>query len=392
MDLLLSPQDLALQKLCRAFARSEVLPVAAERDRRYPPEEAFPWHLIDRADALGLRTLTIPKEMGGMGAGHVQQLLAAEEIAYGDLGVAVSLDQTWRFSTLLTRATTEEQRGRYLRDFMTDPRALLALAITEPESGTDGFLMHPDPKAGPRMSVRREGEAWVLNGTKLYISNGGLAKYYFVFARTAPERPMSEGLTCFLVPLGAPGFTIGEAHSKLGRRLLRNGELILADCRLPAGNMVGEWNGGLAVQGMLGGGALIPALGPARLAYDLAREAVREAGAIGEQRVQMELAEMYMDIEAGRTFLLSAAWHAGKPTDDPKRRLMAKVFASEAAIRVCRQAMNLWGEAGALHRADRPTPEKCWRDVLSYLHGFGTNPAVKIKCASLIRLEGEADW
>ncbi len=388
----LSPEEAKIVAIAREIARRDILPIAAGRDRNYPPDQAYPWEIIEKFDAAGLRTLTVPKKYGGFGARHLLQAMVTEEIAYGDLGVAVSLDQTYKFSRLLTDETTPDQRDRYLDDFMNDPRALLALATTEPQSGTDTFLMHDEPGAGPRMSARRDGDSYVLNGTKHYISNGGLAKYYFIFARTAPEKKMSEGLTCFLVPRGAPGFTIGEAHSKLGRRLLQNGELVLQDCRVPVENLFGEWNGGLAILRRMVSGALIPVMGPSRLAYDLALGAARRTGLFSEQWVRMSLTEMYMLIEASRTFLYSAAWHGDRPTDDSKRRLMSKVFASEAGIKVCRMAMDIWGKTGDVYHDGRPTPEKCWRDVLSYLHGFGTNEAVKLKAAPLLAGEGEEEW
>ncbi|MDA0999002.1 MAG: acyl-CoA/acyl-ACP dehydrogenase [bacterium] len=388
----LTPREAEMVKRAREIARNDILPAAAERDRNFPPDEAYPWEILDKISAAGLRTLTVPQEFGGFGARHLVQAMVAEELAYGDLGVAVSLDQVYKFTRLLTDETTPRQREKYLDDFLGDPRALLALATTEPQSGTDTFLMYDAPRAGPRMTAKKEGGDFVLNGTKHYISNGGLAKYYFIFARTAPEKPMSEGLTCFLVPKGTTGFTIGEAHSKLGRRLLQNGELVFQDCRIPEENLFGDWDGGLSILRRMVSGALIPAMGPARLAYDLARQAAQETGAGSEQWVQMALTEMYMLIEAARTFLYSAAWHAEKPTDNSKRRLMSKVFASEAAIKVCRMAMDIWGKMGAVYHDGRPTPEKCWRDVLSYLHGFGTNEAVKLKAAPLLAPAGEDEW
>ncbi len=388
----LTPEEFEMVGRARDIARRDILPIAAERDRNFPPDRAYPWEITDKIDAAGLRTLTVPKKFGGFGARHLLQAMITEELAYGDLGVAVSLDQTYKFTRLLTDETTEDQRDRYLDDFIRDPRALLALATTEPQSGTDTFLMYDAPHAGPRMTARKDGDSYVLNGTKHYISNGGLAKYYFIFARTAPELPMSEGLTCFLVPRDAPGFTIGEAHSKLGRRLLQNGELVLQDCRIPAANLFGEWNGGLAILRRMVSGALIPVMGPARLAYDLARDAAHRTGAFSEQWAKMALTEMYMLIEASRTFLYSAAWHGDRETDDSKRRLMSKVFASEAGIKVCRMAMDIWGRTGDVRHPDRPTPEKCWRDVLSYLHGFGTNEAVKLKAAPLLAPPGEEEW
>ncbi len=388
----LSAEEAAMVRRAREIAREDILPIAAARDRNHAPGEAYPWRVADKLDAAGLRTLTVPRKFGGFGARHLVQAMVAEEIAYGDLGVAVSMDQTYKFTQLLANETTPAQRDLYLEDFLNDPRALLALATTEPQSGTDTFLMHDAPGAGPRMTARKDGDFYVLNGTKHYISNGGLAKYYFIFARTAPEKKMSEGLTCFLVPRGTEGFRIGEAHSKLGRRLLQNGELILQNCRVPAHNLFGAWNGGLSILRRMVSGALIPVMGPSRLAYDLARAAARENGALREQWAQMALAEMYMLIEAARTYLYSAAWHAERPTDDSKRRLMSKVFASEAGIKVCRMAMDIWGKAGATHHDDRPTPEKCWRDVLSYLHGFGTNEAVKLKAAPLLAPAGESEW
>src|SRR3989338_8152178 len=112
MDLTLSPEDLALQRTARAFAREEILPIAAGRDRHSPPDQAFPWPLIEKLDALGLRTLTVPKALGGRGASHLQQSIVTEELAYGDLGVAVSMDQTFKFTQLLCEETTESQRAR----------------------------------------------------------------------------------------------------------------------------------------------------------------------------------------------------------------------------------------------------------------------------------------
>ncbi len=388
----LSAEEAEMVRRARVIAREDVLPIAAARDRNYPPGEAYPWEIAEKIDAAGLRTLTVPRKFGGFGARHLVQAMVAEELAYGDLGVAVSMDQTYKFTQLLANETTQAQRDLYLEDFLRDPTALLALATTEPQSGTDTFLMYDAPGAGPRMTAKKEGDFYILNGTKHYISNGGLAKYYFIFARTAPEKKMSEGLTCFLVPRDTEGFEIGEAHSKLGRRLLQNGELVLRDCRVPALNLFGEWNGGLSILKRMVSGALIPVMGPARLAYDLAREAARDGGLMDTQWVQMALTEMYMLIEAARTYLYSAAWHAEKPSDDSKRRLMSKVFASEAGIRVCRTAMEIWGRAGATYRDDAPTPEKCWRDVLSYLHGFGTNEAVKLKAAPLLAPAGQDEW
>jgi len=392
MDLNLSVEDLTLQKISRDFAKKEILPIAAKRDVLSIPGKAYPWEILKKLDALGIRTLTVPKKYGGYGANHLQQAIVSEELAYGDLGVAVSLDQNFKFTQLICNETTEDQRDRYLHDFLTDPTALLAIAITEPQSGTDSFLLYEAPIAGPRMTAKKDGKDYVLNGTKHYISNGGLAKYYFIFARTDPSKPMSEGLTGFIVPKDTPGFSIGEAHSKLGRRLLQNGELVLSDCRVPETNILGEWNKGLDIFRKMVSGALIPVMGPARLSYDLARKVLKESPIINDQWAQMLLSEMYMLIEAGRTFLYSAAWHGGKESDESKRRLMSKVFASEAAIKVCRSAMEIWEHKGDLHFTNQPTPEKCWRDVLSYLHGFGTNQAVKLKCFPMISLDEEEHW
>ena len=143
----------------RRIAREDVLPVAAARDRNRAPGEAYPWDIAEKIDAAGLRTLTVPEKFGGFGARHLVQAMVAEELAYGDLGVAVSMDQTYKFTQLLANETTQAQRDLYLEDFLNDPRALLALATTEPQSGTDTFLMLDAPGAGPRMTARREGDS-----------------------------------------------------------------------------------------------------------------------------------------------------------------------------------------------------------------------------------------
>ena len=141
----LSTEEAEIVQRAREIARRDILPIAAERDRNYPPDQAYPWDITDKIDAAGLRTLTVPEKLGGFGARHLLQAMVTEEIAYGDLGVAVSLDQTYKFTRLLTDETTEDQRESYLGDFMSDPRALLALATTEPQSGTDTFLLYDAP-------------------------------------------------------------------------------------------------------------------------------------------------------------------------------------------------------------------------------------------------------
>ena len=183
MDLSLTLEQKAIRQTARDFVDKHILPIALERDRIPDPAEAFPWEVIEEGDKLGLRLLSLPKAYGGGEADILTLCLVGEELARGDLGLAVAFDQTWKMFSLMTGSMTDDQRERHLPGLVNNPRALLATANSEPLSGSDNILPYDAPGVGTQTSAVREGDHYVINGRKHFISNGGLASFYVLYAR-----------------------------------------------------------------------------------------------------------------------------------------------------------------------------------------------------------------
>ncbi|MBX6426764.1 MAG: acyl-CoA/acyl-ACP dehydrogenase [Variibacter sp.] len=389
VDFTLTPRQRELRQIAHDFAMDVVLPAAEKADRVPEPDKAFDWSIIREGSKRGLRTLTVPKEYGGEGANVLTCALVGEQICYGDLGIGVAFDQTWKIMTTIARLTNEEQRRRWLPRIVEDPEFLLGIAMTEPMHGSDNIL--PYEKTMETRAERR-GDTWILNGTKRYISNGGLAKLYYVVARTAFDRPLAESLTGFLVPADAPGFTVTEVWDKLGQRAVQNGTLRFENVEVPDADRVLEVGKAAPTMAafLLRHGSNIQAgasvLGVAQRAYDLAHQYAFERVQGGEPLIAHELqrvrlARMAMKIQAARSYLWFGACDCGQETFDPKHASLAKIFAAETAVEVCRDALELWGAAGYM----RKNPiEKLMRDALSFLHSDGTNDVLALKAAAFI--------
>jgi len=399
MDFSLTDAQLHWRDIARNFARGTVAPVARERERLPDPRERYPWELIEQADRVGLRTLALPVALGGAGADTLTQAICVEEIAAVDVGVAVDLDQTWKFTPILGELMVDAQRARFLPLFRDDPRAVLALAGTEPEAGSDTWLPHLEPGSGARLRAVREGDEWVLNGRKHFINNGGEAKLLFVLARTDPLKPVSEGLTAFVVERGTPGFRSVRWQDKVGQRLSSNVELLFEDCRIPAENLLGAENRGLQFLAHVGRRSLSKtgalAVGVARAAYEAALERVgaRVQGGqpvIRHQATQVALANMLMHLEAARSLVWRAAWSADYAEPfDPKLGNLAKIFASEMCLRVAAEALKLWGGYGVF--LDYPA-EKLYRDAITLTHMDGTNTVAALRTGALLAGERVGGW
>src|SRR3989337_1175267 len=174
MDFTLTEAQKALVAMVREFAQKEVKPLCVEKDRE-SKVETYPMELVIRASQLGIRTLALGEEYGGGGADEVTPILCLEELAAGDLGFAITLDQTWKYTPILTKYMNKEQRDRWLPRFVEDDTFLLAIGCTEPEAGSDNILPYDDPKAGMKLTARKVDGGWVLNGNKHFISIGNVA-------------------------------------------------------------------------------------------------------------------------------------------------------------------------------------------------------------------------
>ncbi len=395
VDFTLTDEQRALQDLARDFARREIRPVAAERDRMTDMVARFPWDVLESASRHGLRTLRVPRELGGAGVDTLTVCVVGEELAAGDLGVAVTLDQTWKISHLLYHVATPAQRDHFLKDFVMDHRFHLAIAMTEPGSGSDRYAYFDAPDSQLKTVARRARGGWALNGVKHFISNGGIAKLYVIYANTDPAQGLWRGSTMFLVPAGTTGFRIGRLHEKVGQRLAQNAEVIFEDCWLSDEHVLGEVHKAFESRGAFTRGSHVEAgatvLGVAQAAHQAALEwaATRVQGGrriIEHQAVGMLLADMGTQIEAARALIWKAAWAADHQEPyDQRMAPMAKVFASEVAHRVTVQAAEVFGGMGIM--AEGPA-EKLVRDALTFLHSDGTNQIHRVRMGRLLDRQG----
>ncbi|MFC1491864.1 acyl-CoA dehydrogenase family protein [Nitrospinota bacterium] len=370
-SLLLTDTQIALQKMAKEFALNVMRPRSLELDRNQDPEKCFSWDVIEEGSKLGLRTLVVSEKNGGGGVDDlVTMILVGIEMGYGDLGMAACFNQCWWLSRILDQLTTEDQRQRLLKPFVEDHRFLLSRAVTEPNAGTDNNF-YDAPGAGFAMTAIPDGDHFVLNGTKVFITNGGVASLYVLSARTDPKVGASKGTTIFLVPGDSPGLTVARYEDKPGRRCALNAELHFQDVRVPRENILGDVN-----QPPPGMPALVRRqfsavmnLGVARAAFEMALEHAGERIQGGKpirehQAIKMMLGEMWILLETARAVALRGAQmiEAGA---DSKCSDWIKNVCSEYSYQVCQIALEVFG-AYAYSR-DNPV-EKFYRDALAYLH------------------------
>jgi alkylation response protein AidB-like acyl-CoA dehydrogenase len=399
MEFRLTDEQLHWQRVAREFAEREIKPVAPERERVADPWQRYPWDLVEKADAVGLRTLALPKEQGGGGADTLTLVLCVEELAAADVGVAVNLDQTWKFTPIIAHLMNETQRERFLPTFRDDPRCVLALGGTEPGAGSDTWGPYVAPGAGPSLAARREGEGWLLNGRKHFINNGGEARLVFILARTDPNATIVDGLTAFVVEQGTPGFGYGVSQDKIGQRLSSNVELIFDDCLVSDDNRLSDVGGGLGFMAYVGRrslaktGALSVGVARGALEAALARAQERVQGGapiIQHQAVQVVFGEMLAETEAARSLVWRAAWSADNAEPfDPKLGNVAKLFATEMAIRVATRALQVWGGYGVMTQWPA---EKFYRDAVTVTHMDGANQLVAIRTGAQLAGESIGGW
>ncbi|MED5580119.1 MAG: acyl-CoA dehydrogenase family protein [Nitrospinota bacterium] len=386
MDFKLTEEQKALVDLARDFAEKEIRPVAKELDKEPDPLKRFPWDVLEKGSKLGLRTLALPTELGGAGADVLTLCLVGEELAWGDLGTAVTFDQTWKITHLFETLTNEEQKSKYLSRFLEDDLFHLAVAMTEPSGGSDNIIPFDSPDAGVKTTAVPDGDDWIANGKKQYISNGGVAKLYIVAMRTDPSKGVSEGMTYFLLDPSMEGFEIGKFHDKLGQRLSLNAELLFKDCRIPDKNRITEVNKAMEARKTFVLGSNIEAaatvLGTARASHEDALEYARNRVQGGKpiiehQAVGFMLCDSFAEYQASRQMLHYAAWTiSDRNSYDPKIGFLTKSFVSEASFRIATRSMEVWGGMGYMTEAPM---EKYLRDVTSFLHSDGTNQTMRIR-------------
>jgi len=363
--LALSEEERSVRDTVRDWAAKEVAPGAAARDE----EERYDRSLFERAGELGLTGLPYPEEYGGAGMGTFAWALAAEEIGATDMAMAVSLSVHVLSQLCIFANGTDEQKERFLPP-MTAGRELGAFALTEPQAGSDA--------ASLSLAARRDGDDYVLNGTKIWITNAGEAARYIVFATVDRSRGKA-GITAFVVEADTPGFRLGSKERKMGIRGTTGYEIVFGDARVPEANRLGAEGDGLKVAlSALGAGRISIAAactGLARNALELAaRYALQRRQfdrAIADQEmIQAMLAEMAVGVDAARLLTWRAARmrDAGQPISAPSS--MAKWYASDVAMRVTTDAVQIYGGAG--YSRDNPV-ERLMRDAKGAQIYEGTN-------------------
>ena len=371
MDFELTDAQRLIRDTTREFTRREIAPIAGSIDR----EDRWPGELWPKLGDLGLLGITVPEAYGGVEADLLSGVLAIEEIGKVSASVALSYGAHANLcANNIAINANEAQKRRYL-PALCDGSAVGALALTEPEAGSDAV--------GIRMTARREGDVYVLNGTKMFITNGSVADTLVLYAKTDPEAG-SRGMTAFLVESTFPGFAVGQKLDKVGHRGSPTAELILDDCQVPAENVIGEVNGGVAVmmQGLAVERVFLSgeSLGIAEAALDASVTYARERRQFGErigdfQLIQAKLADMYTEIEAARWLLYRTAVLADKASKGSGERVnkeaaAAILFTAEMATRVADRAVQIHGGYGYMNE----TPvSRYLRDAKLLEIGAGTS-------------------
>ena len=379
MDFSLNEEQRHWQMEARKFSDEEVRPISVKRDQIADPRQTFDWEIIKKGSKLGFRTLAVPTEWGGHGADFVSQALVMAEIARGDSSVSKTFSQCWKWSHLIAASCTQDQKERFLKPFMADDTFVLGKGGSEANAGSDNRMPpEDDPKAGWKLQAERKGDEWILNGTKLFIANGSVAKLFFVDARTNPNVGIREGSTMFLIPKDTPGFRIGKVFNKRGWRFYQNGELIFENARVPHANVVGEVNGGVKARATdkseFGDIELAAnALGICDDAVGLATAFVysqRRAGKllIEHQLIQLKINEMHMLTEALRSYVLRVAWERDRKLPDTGSNVLVMNYSCDVLQRVTRINMEIHGAEGCMMN---PRVDKLVRDAMVWTHLAG---------------------
>lgn len=351
----LTEEQKAVRQMVAGFARREIEPNASDWDRAH----AFPMELFAKLGRLGLMGMSVSERYGGGGLDTISTVLAIEELSRADAGIGVTVSVHAGLTTRIVEMfATDETKQAYLPKMCTG-EWVGAFALTEPESGSDA--------ASLRMRARRDGDGYVLNGTKQWVTNGGFAKALVVFARTGAAG--SKGISAFLVDRDTPGFNIGRVTDKLGIRSSNTVDLTFEDARIPAAHLLGEQDAGYKIAlASLGTGRLgiaAQAVGILAACLDTSQRYARERHQFGHaigafQAVSFKIADMCVDLDAARLLLYRAAWlrDQGKPVIESSSK--AKLFASTAARKHAAECVQILGGYG--YTTEFPA-ERYYRDA-----------------------------
>jgi alkylation response protein AidB-like acyl-CoA dehydrogenase len=391
-DRYLTEEQRMMRDTCRQYVDRVVIPFLKDdrlREWRMDPMDRLAPHILEQADAAGLRALGVPDRFGGitLDAATRSQTMAviATELARGDSGLADKLVQNWKISVLVAAFASEALQEYWFTRYMAEPQFLMAHCLTEPHGASDRWLPYDVPEINMDTKAVLEGDHWVINGRKQFISNGYDASLYVVYANTNNALGMQQGTSSFLVPREAPGLEVAHCNETIGGRFMNNGEIAFDNCRVPADHLLVR-DDALGKAGIYfrPGKILVAAksLGIGMGAYEDTVAFVHERVQGGKvlikhQAVALRVADMATRLEAVAALLRHSALAVDERSPDADALCnMVKVFASHEIVQVCRHAMELHGGYGAMLEVGI---EKYMRDALINLHSDGTTDVSNFK-------------
>ena len=372
----LTDEQREMQNMVRKFVKNEIIPVAEEYDRT----SEMPWPIINKAFEIGLWNFNLPAKYGGLELDHVTEAMLVEELSYGCLGISGAWDGNTLALTPILIAGTEEQQDRWLPQFAESP-VLAAFCLTEPSAGSDA--------AGMLTRAEKDGDDYIINGTKCFITHGGISNMYTVFAKTERGKG-TKGISAFLVAGDAPGVSMGKVEDKLGDRASHIAEVIFEDVRVPAKDLLGKEGQGfkIAMKTLDSGriGIAAQALGIAQGALEQAVKYAKERIQFGKpiasnQAISFMLADMATKVDAARLLTYWAAYNKSNYIPYSKEAAMAKMFASDAAMAVTADAVQIFGGYG--YSREYPV-ERLMRAAKIQQIFEGTNQVMKMVIAGAL--------
>lgn len=373
MNFDLDEEQADIRDMVRRFTGQEITPYAGQWDEN----NYFPREVYHKMAELGLMGMTTPEEYGGLALGWLSGVLVYEELAKGDMATAVGLSVHNMVTGSIARFGGEQQRRRWVPGLAAG-ELLGAFSLSEAGSGSDA--------ASLQCRAERSDDQYILNGTKMWVTNGGEAEIYLLMARTSPGHG-SAGISCFVVEKGTPGFSFGKTERKMGLHSSPTRELVFENCRVPVANRIGEEGQGfkIALSSLDGGRINIGAIavGVAQAAFEAARKYAREHEQFGQpigafQGIQFMLADMAMKIETARLLVYEAAYRLDQGQSTGMYASMAKCLATDMAMEVTTNAVQVLGGAGYVR--DYPV-ERYMRDVKVAQIFEGTNQIQRIVIA-----------
>ncbi len=365
IDFSLTQDQLQLQQLARKFTKDEIIPKAAHHDKA----GEFPWDLIRKAWGLGLMNTHVPQDLGGLGLGVLDGCIITEELAYGCTGIATAMEANSLASAPVIVAGNPDQKKEFLGRLLSEP-VLAAYCVTEPAAGSD--------VSGIQTQAKKIGNEYILQGSKMWITNASVANWYFVLAYTNPALK-HKGLSGFIVPANTPGITVGKKEWNLGQRASDTRGITFDQVKIPEKYRLGQEGDGFKIamsafdhtRPSVAAGAV----GLARRALDESIQYARNRKTFGQpissyQAISFMIADMAKDIEAARLLVYQAGWTIDQGHRNTKFAAFAKAFAADTAMRVATDAVQVFGGYG--YSEEYPV-EKLMRDAKIYQIYEGTS-------------------